>query len=83
MYVSKLCAVTPVDHDFRMAVMEHAYYACTLSFVVCKLARLTSPLLAFGYQVTNFFAASSRYGGSPPVNLELTIRHSGAAKVPN
>ena len=39
--------------------MEHAYYACKQSVVIRVLH---TNLPAFGYQVTNFFAISSRYG---------------------
>lgn len=44
-----------------MAIMEHAYYACDLFLYLGSAHKLTL-LLAFGYQVTSFFAASSRYG---------------------
>ena len=47
-----------------MAIMEHAYYACKFLRAAIFLyfkANLTS-FEAFVYQVTSFFAASSRYG---------------------
>ena len=47
-----------------MSIMEHAYYACKFLIAAIFLyfkANLTS-FEAFGYQVTSFFAASSRYG---------------------
>jgi 1,4-alpha-glucan branching enzyme len=45
-----------------MAIMEHAYYACMIAIVLRELHTLISLCAAFGYQVTSFFAASSRYG---------------------
>ena len=44
-----------------MAIMEHAYYACT-SGLSPPWWSDTDCKIAFGYQVTSFFAASSRYG---------------------
>lgn len=44
-----------------MAVMEHAYYACQFLVNSSSVLNLTF-WIAFGYQVTSFFAASSRYG---------------------
>jgi 1,4-alpha-glucan branching enzyme len=46
-----------------MAVMEHAYYACGWTTgLLCNAFQLMHFFPAFGYQVTSFFAASSRYG---------------------
>lgn len=44
-----------------MAIMEHPYYACRLTFS-SPWASVNNGFPAFGYQVTSFFAASSRYG---------------------
>ncbi len=44
-----------------MAIMEHAYYACELCLDVENLCSHCG-MIAFGYQITSFFAASSRYG---------------------
>ncbi len=44
-----------------MAIMEHAYYACQYLIHVIANTNVVL-LLAFGYQITSFFAASSRYG---------------------
>ncbi len=45
-----------------MAVMEHAYYACECPEITFQRMLITRVTVAFGYQVTSFFAASSRYG---------------------
>ena len=42
-----------------MAIQEHPYYACKKSVTI--LGFITNKL-AFGYQVTSFFAPSSRFG---------------------
>lgn len=44
-----------------MAIMEHPYYACRFTLPPLRIW-IDNGFLAFGYQVTSFFAASSRYG---------------------
>lgn len=57
-----------------MAVMEHAYYACKyLSRYFQSVAHIGT--LAFGYQVTSFFAASSRYGSPEDLKELIDTAH--------
>ncbi|EEB95057.1 hypothetical protein MPER_06035, partial [Moniliophthora perniciosa FA553] len=54
-----------------MAIMEHAYYACVVVLAFGSLVLICTLNQAFGYQVTNFFAASS--GDKQPEDLKELI----------
>lgn len=59
-----------------MAIMEHAYYACKSHFSLhfCGIIDIYSAK-AFGYQVTSFFAASSRCGSPEDLKELIDTAH--------
>ena len=59
-----------------MAIMEHAYYACTCVHGTPSPHTLIFCPIAFGYQVTSFFAASSRYGTPEELKELIDTAHS-------